>query len=99
MTVTETMAPSEHMLKFLLERRVEGYRPTKEVVHTHNAGAMFQEFLRRMDERAKQLDVAVEPRRIEAQEAEVNEHVSPVLAQYDEPVENKGTEPTVHHRR
>ena len=54
MTVTETLPPNEFLLKFMLERRMpEPYRPSKEVVHTHNAGALFQEFLKRMDERAK----------------------------------------------
>jgi predicted transcriptional regulator len=54
MTVTETLPPNEHMLKFLLERRMgEQYRSTKEDVHTHNAGALFQEFLKRIDEQKK----------------------------------------------
>ena len=53
MTVTETMPPDPNMLKFLMERRIEAYRPTKEVIHTHNAGALFQEFLARMDAQAK----------------------------------------------
>ena len=54
MTVTETMPPDPNMLKFLLERRMpDKYREIKEVQHTHNAGALFQEFLKRMDERAK----------------------------------------------
>jgi hypothetical protein len=57
MTVTETMPPSESLLKFMLERRIpHPYRETKEVLHTHNAGALFQEFLKRMDDRAKQLE-------------------------------------------
>ena len=51
MTVTETMPPDPNLLKFLLERRIpERYREIKEVQHTHNAGALFQEFLKRMDE-------------------------------------------------
>ena len=55
MTVTETMPPDPNMLKFLLERRMpDKYREIKEVQHTHNAGALFQAFLKRMDE-AKQL--------------------------------------------
>ena len=55
MTVTETMPPDPNMLKFLLERRMpDKYREVKEVQHTHNAGALFQAFLKRMDERAKQ---------------------------------------------
>jgi hypothetical protein len=54
MTVTETMPPSDILLKFLLERRMpDPYRATKEVVHTHNAGALFQTMLQRMDEEAK----------------------------------------------
>ena len=53
MTVTETMPPDTNMLKFLMERRMEKYRPTKEVQHTHNAGALFQEFLKRMDDAQK----------------------------------------------
>ena len=53
MTVTETMPPDPNMLKFLLERRMpDKYREVKEVQHTHNAGALFQAFLKRMDERA-----------------------------------------------
>ena len=47
------MPPSENLLKFMLERRMPTpYSETKEVLHTHNAGALFQEFLKRMDERA-----------------------------------------------
>ena len=54
MTVTETLPPNEFLLKFFLERRMpDPYRPSKEVVHTHNAGALFQEFLKRMDEQKK----------------------------------------------
>jgi hypothetical protein len=54
LTVTETLPPNEYLLKFLLERRMgEQYRPTKEVVHTHNAGALFQSMLQRMDAEAK----------------------------------------------
>jgi hypothetical protein len=55
MTVTETMPPDPNLLKFLLERRIpERYREIKEVQHTHNAGALFQEFLKRMDAKAKE---------------------------------------------
>ena len=56
MTVTETMPPDPNMLKFLLERRMpDKYREIKEVQHTHNAGALFQAFLKRMDD-AKKLE-------------------------------------------
>ena len=59
MTVTETALPDPQLLKFLLERRMPGlYRETKEVVHTHNAGLLFQKVLERMDAQAK-----VRPRR------------------------------------
>jgi hypothetical protein len=69
MTVVETMPPNEFLLKFSLERRMgEQYRPTKEVVHTHNAGALFQQFLKRMDDAkrledhsTKVIDVVAEP--------------------------------------
>ena len=58
MTVTETLPPNEFLLKFFLERRMpDPYRPSKKVVHTHNAGALFQEFLKRMDDKANQLDL------------------------------------------
>ena len=54
MTVTETALPDPHLLKFLLERRMPGqYREQKEVVHTHNAGKLFQAVLERMDAQAK----------------------------------------------
>ena len=54
MTVTETMPPDPNMLKFLLKRRLpDKYREVKEVQHTHNAGQLFQAFLKRMDERSK----------------------------------------------
>jgi hypothetical protein len=54
MTVTETLPPNESLLKFFLARRLPGrYRLSKEVVHTHNAGALFQEFLKRMDDQKK----------------------------------------------
>ena len=54
MTVTETMPPDPNMLKFLLERRMpDKYREIKEVQHTHNAGALFQAFLKRMDEQSQ----------------------------------------------
>ena len=59
MKVTETMPPDPNLLKFLLERRIpERYREVKEVQHTHNAGALFQQFLKRMDERAKQIEAS-----------------------------------------
>ena len=74
MTVTETMPPDPNMLKFLLERRIpERYREIKEVQHTHNAGALFQEFFKRMDAKAK------EPKLLEA--------VSLPLAQTEQPVD------------
>ena len=76
MTVTETMPPDPNMLKFLLERRMpDKYREIKEVQHTHNAGALFQAFLKRMDERAKSEPQLLEAKIIDAQP------VSPVLAQ------------------
>ena len=44
MTVVETLPPEPSLLKFMLERRMPGqYRETKEVVHTHNAGAAIPE--------------------------------------------------------
>ena len=53
-TVVETIPPDAALLKFMLERRQpEKYRETKEVLHTHNAGKLFQEFLQRMDDAAK----------------------------------------------
>ena len=62
LTVTETMPPSDIMLKFLMERRIEAYRPTKEVIHTHNAGALFQEFLSCMDaQHARDMVQTIEP--------------------------------------
>ena len=84
MTVTETMPPDPNMLKFLMERRMEAYRPTKEVLHTHNVGAQFQAFLQRMDEQAK-LAIAAPPM-LEGVTVEEVRPVSPVLAQ-DEPVD------------
>ena len=54
MTVVETLPPEPSLLKFMLERRMPGeYRETKEVVHTHNAGLLFQKVLERMDAQAK----------------------------------------------
>ena len=54
MTVVETLPPEPSLLKFMLERRMPGqYRETKEVVHTHNAGMLFQKVLERMDAQAK----------------------------------------------
>ena len=57
MIVTETMPPDTKMLKFLMERRMPDkyreVREVREVQHTHNAGALFQAFLKRMDEAKK----------------------------------------------
>ena len=54
MTVVETLPPEPSLLKFMLERRMPGqYRESKEVVHTHNAGLLFQKVLERMDAQAK----------------------------------------------
>ena len=54
MTVVETLPPEPSLLKFMLERRMPGqYRETKEVVHTHDAGLLFQKVLERMDAQAK----------------------------------------------
>ena len=54
MTVVETLPPEPSLLKFMLERRMPGqYRETKELVHTHNAGLLFQKVLERMDAQAK----------------------------------------------
>ena len=87
MTVVETTPPDPNMLKFLLERRMpEKYREIKEVQHTHNAGALFQAFLKRMDERAK------EPKLLEAR-AVIDVDVSPVLAQSPEPLGNQALSP------
>ena len=84
MTVTETMPPDPNMLKFLLERRMpDKYREIKEVQHTHNAGALFQAFLKRMDE-AKQLAA---PKVIDVRA------VSLPLAQDPEPIDNQGLAP------
>ena len=70
MTVTETMPPEPNMLKFLLERRMpEKYREVKEVQHTHNAGALFQTFLKRMDE-AKKIEDTRQPKVIDITPAE-----------------------------
>jgi hypothetical protein len=53
------MPPSDILLKFLLERRIpDPYRASKEIVHTHNAGALFQDMLKRMDEEAKRRQLA-----------------------------------------
>jgi hypothetical protein len=50
------MPPEPNILKFLLERRIpDKYREIKQVQHTHNAGALFQAFLKRMDD-AKKLE-------------------------------------------
>ena len=83
MTVTETMPPDPNMLKFLLERRMpDNYREIKEVQHTLNAGALFQAFLKRMDDRAKSEPVMIEAKPI------IDVDVSPVLAQNPKPVDN-----------
>ena len=83
MTVTETMPPDPNMLKFLLERRMpEKYREIKEVQHTHNAGALFQAFLKRMDERAK------EPKLLEAKPV-IDVDVSPGSPD-PQPIDNQG---------
>ena len=98
MTVVETMPPDHNMLKFLLERRMpDKYREIKDVQHTHNAGALFQAFLKRMDE-AKKAEL---PIMLEAQVVEVDlpitldggEGVSHVLAQDQKTVENQGLDP------
>jgi hypothetical protein len=71
-TVTETLPPDPILLKFLLERRIpDPYRPSKEVLHTHNAGALFQTVLQRMEEEAK----------AKALEGPKTIDVSPVLAE------------------
>ena len=85
MTVTETMPPEPNMLKFLLERRMpDKYREVKEVQHTHNAGALFQAFLKRMDERAKSEPPLLEARLI------IDPVVSSPLAQDQQPLDNQG---------
>ena len=56
----------------------------KEVQHTHNAGALFQAFLKRMDERAKAEVPMLEAKAIDA------EPVSPPLAQDQQPLDNQG---------
>jgi hypothetical protein len=87
MTVTETLPPDPNLLKFMLERRQAGkYRETKEVLHTHNAGALFQRLLERMEANAK-ANVPL----LEAEVIEVD--VSPVLAEDPEPVDNQGLDP------
>ena len=73
-TVTETMPPSDILLKFLLERRMPHvYRATKEVVHTHNAGALFQTMLQRMDEEAKRRALPAPPIDLKAETIEPDE--------------------------
>ena len=91
MTVTETMPPDTNMLKFLMERRVpDKYREVKEVQHTHNAGQLFQAFLKRMDDRAKAgMPLVLEAKTIEHIEPEV----SPVLAQDPQPGGMQGVNP------
>ena len=86
MTVTETMPPDPNMLKFLLERRMpDKYREVKEVQHTHNAGALFQAFLKRMDERGQGAGCSCwRPR---------SSSVSPPLAQDPQPIDNQGLAP------
>ena len=105
MTVTETMPPEPNMLKFLLERRMpDKYREIKEVQHTHNAGALFQAFLKRMDDakRAEPLLIKADPTPAEAERDKAVERiiegdyagvVSPVLAQNPEPLGNQGLAP------
>jgi hypothetical protein len=89
MTVTETLPPEPNLLKFMLERRqAEKYREIKEVQHTHNAGAMFQEFLKRMDDRAKAQQLEHKPI-LEAETIEVELDISPVLAQDEESLDNQ----------
>ena len=56
------------------------YRPSKEVVHTHNAGALFQEFLKRMDEQKKLTHQIVDLK------AETMEDVAPELPVEGRPV-------------
>ena len=94
MTVTETMPPDPNMLKFLLERRMpDKYREIKEVQHTHNAGALFQAFLKRMDdakklEPPKVIDITPMPdlhEQHQLSEMAEAERVSPPLAQEPEP--------------
>jgi len=54
MTVIEHMPPDASLLKYITERRLpDKYKETKEVMHRHEAGALFQRFLERMDEAAK----------------------------------------------
>ena len=79
MTVVETLPPEPSLLKFMLERRMPGeYREAKEVVHTHNAGLLFQRVLERMDAQAKQALSA--PTIIEAEVIEVRPETSPDVA-------------------
>jgi hypothetical protein len=94
MTVPETMPPDPNMLKFLLERRMpDKYREVKEVQHTHNAGALFQAFLKRMDdakklEPPKVIDITPMPdlhAQHQPSEMAEAERVSPPLAQESEP--------------
>ena len=90
MTVVETLPPEPSLLKFMLERRQpEKYREIKEVQHTHNAGAMFQEFLKRMDDRAKAQQLEHKPI-LEAETIEVEPDISPVLAQDEESLDSQG---------
>jgi hypothetical protein len=49
------------------------YRATKEVVHTHNAGALFQTMLQRMDEEAKRRALPAPPIDIKAETIEPDE--------------------------
>jgi len=94
MMVTETMPPDPNILKFLLERRMpDKYREVKEVQHTHNAGALFQAFLKRMDdakklEPPKVIDITPMPdlhEQHQPSEMAKAERVSPPLAQEPEP--------------
>jgi len=91
MTVTETMPPSDILLKFLLERRMpDKYREIKEVQDTRNAGALFQQFLKRMDE-AKKLEDQRQPKVIDITPPhdgapQLREPAaSPTLAQLEQP--------------
>ena len=52
--------------------------------HTHNAGALFQAFLKRMDERPSRAQL------LEAKRQSIEVDVSPVLAQDPQPVDNQG---------
>ena len=77
--MVETLPPEPSLLKFMLERRMPGqYRESKEVVHTHNAGVLFQKVLERMDAQAKLAPPTVI--NIEAVKVRPEDVVSPPLA-------------------